>query len=87
MLCSKNQACTRPEILPPAGVWKGTSCAFKARPISGLTRADGAGRHTRGAHTELTSSSPQDWAASAVVKATAAVLQFLLAIQFCTEPW
>lgn len=59
---------------------------LQGRPISGCTRADGAGRHTCTAHTELTSSPPRDQSALAVVKATAAVLQFLLAIKFCNEP-
>lgn len=82
----KKQVFVRPEILSSAGARKGTCCAFKVRPISGCTRADGAGRHTGTAHSELISSSPRDLVASAVVKATAAVLQFLLAIKFCTEP-
>lgn len=86
MVCSKKQVFIRPEILSSAGIRKGTCCACKAGPISGYTRADGAGRHTRTAHTELTSSSPRGRAALAVVKATAAALQFLLAIKFCTEP-
>lgn len=86
MVCSKKQVFIRPDTLLSAGARKGTCSAFKARAISGRTRADGAGRHTHTAHAELTASSPRDQAASAVVRATAAVLQFLLAIKFCTEP-
>lgn len=45
-------------------------------------RAGGAGP----AHSELTSSSPGDRAAPAVVRATVDALRLCLAIKFCSEP-
>lgn len=66
--------------LIPAGTRTSTSCDLEPGPPAG------SGGDTLVQLTPSSSPLSRGWAAPAIVRATAAVLQFLLAIKFCTEP-